>query len=151
MRFFAIALAGASLATAHLGCDGYAHGQDLYRRDPSQAIYEERLRARHPQVNARVLGIEQLREREVLEKRASPTTYAASLTRVNVASHLFVWAPLAETALDRLQLHSLYLAALAHQKRLYPCRQRLRPERHRQSKALSPCLQVRLLFRPASF
>jgi len=63
-------------------CDGYQHGVGLHARDPNMDIYVERLRARHPSVNARVLQPHEVE----LAKRASPTTYAASLTNIQTAA-----------------------------------------------------------------
>jgi hypothetical protein len=77
--FAALSLQALAGVSAHFGCDSYQHGVDLYKRDPSQAFQEAELRRRHPEVNARVLG------QDDLVKRATPTTYAATLTQVNVS------------------------------------------------------------------
>jgi hypothetical protein len=69
-----------SLPLLALGCGDYQHGVDLFKRDDAMAAHEAELARRHPQVQARVL----MGGQEQLAKRATPTTYAATLTQVNV-------------------------------------------------------------------
>ena len=80
-----LAAAAPALVAAHAGCHDYVHGQDLFKRTIEEEDYTRQLKARFPQVNARV-------EHGPLVKRQSPQTAPSSaplratgtLTRVNV-------------------------------------------------------------------
>lgn len=81
-----VALAASlQMVSAHSGCDGYRHGHDLFRREPSQEVYYKALEARFGPVPARVLtdpaDIAAHEKRRSLKKRQN---YPASLTSVNV-------------------------------------------------------------------
>lgn len=75
----------ALLASAHSGCDGYQHGVDLWKRDPAQEEYIQRLQARYPEVNARV-DHGGLLKRQQSASPTGPVRATGALTRINSAA-----------------------------------------------------------------
>merc|ERR1711879_725341 len=87
MKYFTLfALATPALVAAHAGCHDYVHGQDLFKRTEQEEEYTRQLKARYPQVNARVKhGLAKRQNRETAPSSA-PLRATGTLTRINTAA-----------------------------------------------------------------
>lgn len=83
-----LAVATPALVAAHAGCESYVHGQDLFKRTEEEEHYTRKLRARFPEVNARVEHGMAKRQAVQSAPATAPIRATGTLTQINVRFRL---------------------------------------------------------------